>query len=79
MQATTTAEQQGNCPSQQAKAERTERRGGGGSQHKADWPAKERLLQSQSCKVVCSGTSGAQLLSAEALALTGKSCVAGGR
>jgi hypothetical protein len=58
-QAAATAEQQGNCPSQQAKAKRAERRGGGGSQQKADWQAKERMLRSHSW------TSGAQLLGVE--------------
>ena len=45
-QAAATAEQQGDRPSQQAKAKRAERRAGGGGQQNADWQAKERLLRS---------------------------------
>ena len=44
-QAAATAGQQGNHPIQHAKAEPAKRQGGGGSQQKADWQARERLLR----------------------------------
>jgi len=71
-QAAATAEQQGNRPSQQAKAERAERRG-------RRQPTKGRLAGQRKIATVsqfgCGDTSEAQLLCTEALALIrGKLC-----